>query len=140
MPTVYDVDSAAIIDKAALELKKLASMKMPQWALFVKTSHAKDRPPLSQDWWYFRAASVLRKVYTKGPVGVSKLRTRYGSKKNRGHQPEKRFRASGKILRVILQQLETSGFVAQVDKKGRKGRFVTPKGKAFLDGLCKGLK
>ncbi len=140
MPTIYDVDANALIEKAAQELKKVESVKMPKWALFVKTSHSKERPPENHEWWYFRTASVLRKVYMKGPVGVSKLRTKYGSKKNRGHMPEHRYRASGKILRSILQQIEKAGFVSQVDKKGRKGRFITPKGKAFLDGVCKNLK
>lgn len=140
MPTVYDVDANALIDKAAEELKKVESIQIPHWAVFVKTGHSKSRPPENPDWWYFRAASVLRKVYIRGPVGVSKLSTIYGSKKNRGHQPEHRYKASGKILRIILQQLERAGFIQQVTKKGRKGRFITPKGKIFLDGVTKGLK
>ncbi len=141
MPTVYDVDTAALIEKAAQELKKVDSMQMPKWALFVKTAHSKQRPPENQDWWYMRSASMLRKFYMmKGPVGVSKLRTKYGSKKNRGHQPEKRYAASGKIIRNIIQQLEKAGFIKQVEKKGHKGRIITAKGKFFLDGVCKTLK
>lgn len=140
MPTVYDVDANTLIEKTAQELKKVESIQMPNWALFVKTGHSKDRPPESLDWWYFRSASILRKIYMRGPVGVSKLRTKYGSKKNRGHQPEHRFKASGKIIRNVLQQLEKAGFINQVDKKGHKGRFITPKGRFFLDGVCKTLK
>jgi len=140
MPTVYDVDANALIEKAAQELKKVESIQIPQWAVFVKTGHSKSRPPESPDWWYLRSASVLRKIYVRGPVGVSKLRTMYGSKKNRGHQPEHRYKASGKILRAILQQLEKAGFIQQVTKKGHKGRFITPKGRFFLDGITKGLK
>jgi small subunit ribosomal protein S19e len=140
MPTIYDVDANSLIEKAAQELKKVESIQVPKWAVFVKTGHAKDRPPADSDWWYYRAASMLRKIYLRGPLGVSKLRTAYGSKKNRGHQPEKRFKASGKIIRVMLQQLETAGFIKQTDKKGHKGRFITPKGKVFMDGASKNLK
>lgn len=140
MPTVYDVDANTLIERAAQELKKVEPIQMPKWAIFVKTGHSKARPPENLDWWYLRSASMLRKIYMRGPVGVSKLRTKYGSKKNRGHQPEHRFKASGKIIRSMLQQLEKAGFIQQVDKKGHKGRFITPKGKFFLDGVCKTLK
>lgn len=140
MPTVYDVDANSLIEKLAQELKKVESIQIPKWAIFVKTGQSKQRPPDNADWWYFRAASVLRKIYMQGPVGVSKLRAKYGSKKNRGHQPEHRYKASGKILRLILQQLEKAGLLQQVDKKGHKGRVITPKGRVFLDGICKGIK
>ncbi|MFH1210963.1 MAG: 30S ribosomal protein S19e [archaeon] len=140
MPTVYDVDANSLIEKAAQELKKVESIQAPKWAVFVKTGHSKQRPPENSDWWYHRSASILRKVYLRGPLGVSKLRTNYGSKKNRGHAPEHRYRASGKIIRVMLQQLEAAGFIKQTEKKGHKGRFITPKGKAFLDGVGKTLK
>lgn len=141
MPTVYDVDANSLVERAAQELKKVESVQIPKWAIFVKTGHAKERPPDNLDWWYFRAASVLRKLYIKeGPIGVSKLRTVYGSKKNRGHKPEVRYRAPGKMLRVMLQQLEKAGFAKQTEKKGHKGRVITPKGKAFLDSLCKVTK
>lgn len=141
MPTVYDVDANTLIERTASEFKKVESFQIPHWAVFVKTSHAKQRTPDNADWWYFRAASMLRKFYMmKGPIGVSKLRTKYGSKKNRGHQPEHCYKASGKITRTILQQLEKAGFVQQVDKKGHKGRIITAKGRFFLDGICKGMK
>jgi small subunit ribosomal protein S19e len=34
--------------------------------------------PLKQftnpDWWFVRAASMLRKLYLRGPIGVSRMR------------------------------------------------------------------
>jgi small subunit ribosomal protein S19e len=57
------------------------------------------------------------------------MRRVYGSRKNRGHKPERKLPASGSVIREILQQLESAGLVKT--EKG-KGRRITAKGKAFL--------
>jgi small subunit ribosomal protein S19e len=92
--------------------------------------------PDSRDWWYFRSAAVLRSVAKLGPIGTEKLRTKYGGKKDRGHKPEHVYKASGSILRKILQQLEKSELIKQTDKGTRKGRILTPKGTSFLDKIA----
>jgi len=136
MPTMYDVDSQELIIKTAEELKKIPEIKAPAWATFAKTGMHKQRPPVNSDWWYLRTASVLRAVYRLGPVGVSKLRTKYGGKKNRGTKKEHFFKGSGNILRKSLQQLEKAGFVKFIEKGNHKGRIITPKGKSFLDKIA----
>lgn len=135
--SIHDIDTNELLEKAAKELQKIETMKMPEWALYVKTGVGKERPPARLDWWYMRAASVLRKIYIDGPLGVSKLRTKYSAKMNRGHKPEKVYKGSGKIIRTILQQLEKSGFIKFEEKGVHKGRVITPKGKSFLDKLGK---
>lgn len=135
--SIYDVNTNELLEKAAKELQKIDTMKMPEWASYVKTGVGKERPPERGDWWYTRAASVLRKIYMNGPIGVSKLRARYSAKRNRGHKPEKVLKGSGKIIRTILQQLEKSGFIKFEEKGVHKGRVIAPKGKSFLDKLCK---
>ena len=136
MTTMYDADAQELIQKAAEELKKITEIKAPAWASFVKTGMHKERPPVDSDWWYLRTASVLRAVYRLGPVGVSKLRTKYGGKKNRGVKKEHFFKGSGNILRKSLQQLEKAGFVKFAEKGVHKGRIITPKGKSFLDKIA----
>lgn len=136
MTTMYDVDAQELILKAAEELKKIPEIKPPAWAAFAKTGMHKERPPANSDWWYVRVASVLRTVYRLGPVGVSKLRAKYGGKKNRGVKKEHFFRGSGNILRKSLQQLEKAGFVKFAEKGVHKGRVVSPKGKSFLDKIA----
>ncbi|MCD6402783.1 MAG: 30S ribosomal protein S19e [Candidatus Aenigmarchaeota archaeon] len=131
---VRNVEPNRLIMRVAEELKKLKELTPPDWAKFVKTGVHKERPPEQEDWWYIRAASVLRKIYFNGPVGVSRLRTAYGGKKNRGSKPEKFKKGSGSIIRKILQQLENAGLV---EKMNKKGRVVTKKGKAFLEKLAK---
>lgn len=135
--TVYDIEPQKLIRKAASELKKIEEIKPPKWSLYVKTGTHKQRPPKQKDWWYLRAASILRKIYILGPIGTNKLRRKYGGLKGRGHQPEEFRRGSGSIIRKSLQQLEKAGLIAQTQKKGHKGRQVTAKGKAFLDKLSK---
>lgn len=137
MATMYDVTPSELVSAAAEELKKSKSVKMPEWATVVKTGPAQEHAPAEKDWWYKRAASILRKVSLRGPIGVSKLRSFYGKKKNRGVHPEHFFKGSGKIVRVILQQLEQDGLVKKVEKGVHKGKVLTPKGQSLLDKVIK---
>jgi ribosomal protein S19E (S16A) len=67
-------------------------------------------------------------------VGVERLRTRYGGRKNRGVRPARFRKSSGKIIRTILQQLEKAGLVETL-KERQFGRRLTPKGRNFLDSI-----
>lgn len=136
MTHILTVNPTQLNKKVAEELKNQKLVQPTEWAKFVKTGHSKERLPDSQDWWYSRAAAVLRSVAKLGPVGTEKLRTKYGSKKNRGHQPEHVYKASGSHIRKILQQLEKSGLIKQVEKGVHKGRTLTPKGTSFLDKVA----
>jgi small subunit ribosomal protein S19e len=136
---VHEIPSGKFIGALALKLKEMPEFKMPEWALFVKTSRAKERVPENDDWWYTRAASILRAVYVKGVVGVSRLRTKYGSRKNRGMRPEKFYKSSGKIIRTILQQATKVGFVEHIKEK-KTGRRLTRKGLNFLESIAKEIK
>lgn len=107
-------------------------MQAPEWSADVKTGTHRQLPPTQADWWYTRCASIMRRIYIDGPVGVQRLRSLYGGKKNRGVQPNRHERSGGSIIRDALQQLEKAGLVKQV--KG--GRVVTPQGMAFLDKVA----
>lgn len=135
---VLQVEPRKYATELAEELKKMPEFKMPEWAIFVKTSSARARPPEKKDWWWMRASSILRQIYIKNIVGVQRLRTRYGGKKNRGMKPERFFKASGKIIRTVLQQATKAGIVEQV-KEGKKGRKLTKKGREMLEDTAKRL-
>ena len=134
--SIHDVYPNELIEKVAEELKKVETIKAPKWAMFAKTGVHKERAPVEKDWWYMRSAAVLRSVAILGPIGVSKLRTKYGGRKNRGYKPEHFFKGSGSILRKSLQQLEKAGYVQQIERSGHKGRVITPSGKSFLDKIA----
>lgn len=136
MVNAKDVYPNDLIGRAAEEIKKIEAVKPPVWTAFSKTGAHKERAPEKKDWWYSRVAAVLRSVYVLGPIGVSKLRTKYGGKKRRGHPPAVFRKGSGSIIRKALQQLEKAGFIKFVEKGIHKGRIVTPQGKSFLDKIA----
>jgi len=140
MNPVYELDAQEYNLKLAEALKKIPEFKEPEWAQFVKSGPAKERPIEDSDFWYKRAASILRQIYKKNTVGVNRLKTRYGSKKDRGMRPEKFKKAGGKIIRIILQQADKIGFTEIIKPvKGvrtkKPGRQLTQKGKDFLEGI-----
>ena len=137
---IYEIDAQEFNLKLAEALKAIPEFKVPEWIDYVKSSSGKERPIDEPDFWYRRAASILKGVYKKGILGVNRLRTKYGSKNNRGSKPERFRKAGGKIIRVILQQCDAAGFT-EIDKgvkgvRSRKpGRKLTEKGKKFLEEL-----
>ena len=139
MTTVNDVPTEKLIQQIAEGLKAKEQINLPEWARFVKTGPSRERPPVESDWWYMRTASILRIIFKKGPIGVNKLRLKYGGKKNRGHKPERFYKSSGKIIRVILQQLEAAGLIEQKAVGVHKGRVVTKLGTSFVDKVADGM-
>ncbi len=139
MVRIHDVNTQELIEKTAEELKKVPEIKAPEWAAFVKTGPHKERAPMKDDWWYMRSAAVMRSIYNLGPIGVSKLRTKYGGKQNKGFKPERFKKSSGNIIRKVLQQLEAAGFAKQAEAGVHKGRVLTPAGMSFIDKIASSL-
>jgi small subunit ribosomal protein S19e len=134
MVTVYDVPAEKLIEKLATKLGEIDTVKAPDWAEFAKTGRHTEKAPVQANWWQTRAASVLRKVYVKGPIGTSRLAAEYGGFADRGSKPNKAVKGSRSIARKCLMQLEASGLIA---KDKNKGRVVTPKGQSMLDAAAK---
>ncbi len=136
--SVYDVPADLLIQRLAKYLKEnVPEVKPPTWALFAKTGSHVERPPQDLDWWYVRCASLLRKLYLKGPIGVSRLRKMYGGRKRRGVRPAHFRRAGGSAIRKPLQQLEEAGLVV---KDGNRGRKLSPKGMSLVDMIASQIK
>ncbi len=130
MVTVRDVNAQSLVSMLKEELKKLDYIKEPAWAKITKSGSHRERPPEQSDFWHLRAASILRRLYLDGPVGVERLRTYYGGRKSRGTKPYRFRRASGNSIRKILQQLEGARLV---EKAGKDGRKLTKNGISLLD-------
>ena len=136
MTNILSVNPQTLVSKVAGELKKQKLVEPTEWSKFTKTGHHQERLPESEDWWYFRSAAILRSIAKLGPVGTMKLRVKFGGKKNRGHKPDKAYPASGAIIRNILQQLEKSQLIKQIEKSIHKGRILTAQGDSFLNKIA----
>ncbi|MBI4009938.1 MAG: 30S ribosomal protein S19e [Candidatus Aenigmarchaeota archaeon] len=134
MVSVNDVPADKFIGKLKEELKAVAEVNPPSWAKFVKSGVHKQRPPEQEDFWHLRSASVLRRLYLDGPIGVEQLRTYFGGRKQFGHAPAHFRKASGNIIRKILMQLEKAGLVEKSQDK--KGRLLSSKGRKFLNVIA----
>jgi small subunit ribosomal protein S19e len=134
MVTVYDVPAEQLILKAAQKLKEGGKIVPPEWAEFAKTGRHTERAPVQEDWWFIRSASILRKLYVKGPMGSSKLAAEYGGFADKGSMPNRAVKGSRNIARKCMMQLEAAGLLVSVDKQGRA---ISPAGQSLLDNTAK---
>jgi small subunit ribosomal protein S19e len=132
MVTLYDVPVGDLLQAVAAKLED--RLEEPDWLEFAKTGESRELPPQQDDFWYVRGASLLRKVATNGPIGVERLSTEYGGRKQGSTRyrvaAEHRSDGSKKIIRTLLQQLEEEDLVTTAEGEGRR---ITPAGRSLLD-------
>jgi len=121
-------------------------MELPEWADIVKTAQFKELAPYDPDWYYvslsllyvcasmvlfcnlldfvcislfvqYCAASMARKIYLRGGLGVGSFRRIYGGSKRNGSRPPHFCKSSGAVARNILQQLQEMNII-DLDTKG----------------------
>merc|ERR1712226_289395 len=131
--TVKDVTAEKFITAFSQHLKRQGRFEIPKWADVVKTARYKELPPIDPDWLYVRTASMVRKIYIRGGTGVGAFRKVYGGQYRRGVQKNVFQKASGKIARYCLQQLEEMGLV-ETHENG--GRVITKEGQRELDTVA----
>ncbi|MBD3341945.1 MAG: 30S ribosomal protein S19e [Candidatus Lokiarchaeota archaeon] len=128
--SIFVTEPRQLIEAIAEKLKEYPEVKAPEGSEFWKTAHYKELAPVEDDFWFIRAASLMRKIAKYGPIGVNKLRKQYGGRNRRkmglGHSSK----ASGKIIRVALQQLEDANLLNGTEKDGRK---LSPEGQSLLE-------
>jgi small subunit ribosomal protein S19e len=130
MANVYETKASTVIDAAAQALK--GKVNKPAYVNFVKSGAGRERTPADPDFWYTRCASILRKIYINGPVGVSRLRVWYGNRQEHVIHKKHFVKAGGSMIRDALIELEKLNYV----KNTKAGRIITPQGKSFLDKIC----
>ncbi len=136
---VLDVPPQELVEGLTEELKTIAKLAPPAWAEFAKTGISREFPPTQEDWWYRRAASIMRKLVIRcdKPVGVGVLREQYGGRQRRGVRPSRHAKGSGHIIRTILQQLQDAQLVEIVSKEGRN---LTTTGKKLVNKVAREIK
>lgn len=134
MVNVREVPADMFIEELAKYLEEnVKTFRPPAWSSFVKTGSNRERIPEVRNWWYVRAASILRKLYiNERPVGVGAFRRIYGGPEGGSSTPSHFRRSGSSVTRQILHQLETAGLVMKVEKRGR---VLTPRGRSLLDSI-----
>ncbi|XP_022850736.1 40S ribosomal protein S19-1-like [Olea europaea var. sylvestris] len=79
------------------------------------------------------AASMARKIYLRGGIGVGAFRRIYGGSKRNGSRPPHFCKSSGSVARHILQQLQEMSII-EMDPRG--GRMITSSGRRDLDQVA----
>lgn len=129
--SIFVVEPGILIRTVAEKLKEYPEINPPQGSEFWKTAFFKELAPLdSENFWYIRCASLLRKLNKLGPIGVNRLRKFYGGRNRRGPGLNHSAKGSGKIVRAALQQLEDAKLITKTEKKGRK---LSSEGKSLLE-------
>ena len=132
MAKAYDVPAQDLIERLTEHIKKEKKISPPNWAMYVKTGVHAERIPHNKDWWYTRCASLIRKVYIHGPVGVSDLRSEYGGRKQIGYNLAHHRDAGGAIIRKALQQLQQAGYIVTKNR----GRLISEEGMKKVDRIA----
>lgn len=135
--SVKDVDPEMFIRSFGKYLKTHQKINYPKWCNYVKTGKGRQLAPQDEDWYYVKAASILRRLYLQPNTGVGSLRKQFSGKQRRGVAPNHTSLASGKILRYILQQFEKAGLVEQNSK--RQGRKLTESGEVTIAAFARNL-
>ena len=133
MVDVKKVPPELLLKNLAEAFKEDKRVEVPEWTNYAKAGIHKEKTWEDPDWFYKRLASTLRKVYVKGPIGISRLSEEYGGRVDRGSQKYRPGKGSRAIVRHMLVTLEKLGYV----KKDRKGRSVSPQGTSVLDRASK---
>ena len=129
--SIFVVQPEKLIETLANKLKEYPEISPPKGSEFWKTAFFKELAPIdSENFWYIRCASILRKVNKFGPIGVNKLRKYYGGKNRKGRGLNHSAKASGKIIRVALQQLGEANLLEMNEKQGR---ILSSEGKSLLE-------
>ena len=128
--TVRDVAANKFIAAYAEVLKNNDKFVVPKWVDLVKTGVHKELAPYDPDWYYIRAAAIVRKVYLRQGTGVGALQKRFGGAYRRGAAPEVHQDAAGGLIRNILTTLDD---LTITEKSGKGGRKISRTGQQALD-------
>jgi len=129
--SIFLLNAEILIEAIAEKLKEYPEVSPPEGSEFWKTAFFKELAPHdSENFWYIRCASILRKVKKYGPIGVNKLRKFYGGRNRKGPGLNHSAKGSGKMIRVALQQLENAKLLEPME---REGRVVSPEGISLLE-------
>ena len=135
--TMMDVPANKWIKTMAQHLKQSGKCFVPNCTELMKPSHANQLAPSNEDWYFYRCAAVLRRVYNRPGVGYTSLAKSFSMKKNNGSRPEKTIYAARGLLHWVCRSLEGVNLIA---KGKQSGRVITKEGKRKADAIAFNVK
>eukprot|EP00178_Gracilaria_changii_P023800 TRINITY_DN71922_c0_g1_i1.p1 TRINITY_DN71922_c0_g1~~TRINITY_DN71922_c0_g1_i1.p1 ORF type:complete len:152 (+),score=25.26 TRINITY_DN71922_c0_g1_i1:33-488(+) len=131
--TVKDVDAQAFVAAYAKYLKRSGKIKLPKYVDYAKTGTHKELSPADPDWYYVRCASIARRIYVRGGLGVGWLARAYGHNKRDGVRRNHHQAAATGIIRHCIMSLEK---MKVLEKSKNGGRQCTSTGRRDLDRIA----
>ena len=135
--TLRDVSANKWIRAMAQHLKQSGKLFVPSCTELVKQSHGNQRAPQNPDWYFYRCAAVLRRIYVRPGTGYGGLSKAFAIKKNNGSRPEKTVRASTGLLHWACRSLEG---LKLIGKGKESGRILTKDGRRKCDAIAFNVK
>eukprot|EP00759_Apiculatamorpha_spiralis_P007309 PhF_6_TR14306/c0_g1_i1/m.22975/K02966/RP-S19e, RPS19; small subunit ribosomal protein S19e len=115
---VKDVDADQWIKGFAAHLKQQGQLDVPEFVDFAKTGISRVLSPQNPDWYYVKAAAVLRRVYLRPFTGIGGLRRVFAKTWGRS-RPQHLVLAAGGVTRKVLQSLEKLNLLTKSEDGGR---------------------
>merc|ERR1711881_802738 len=122
--TLKDIPANDFVAAYADFLKKSNKIELPSWVDLVKTGHFHELAPYDEDWFYTRAAAIIRKLYIKPTVGVGRLANKFGGKERNGSARKHHAKDSKAVIRACMKALEKAKLLT---------RFNDPKRNDFAE-------
>merc|ERR1711953_1535658 len=85
----------------------------------VKTGHFHELAPYDEDWFYTRAAAIMRKLYVKPTVGIGRLANKFGGKQRNGVARKHHAKSSRGVIRACMKALEGAKLLTRYNDKSR---------------------
>merc|ERR1711988_463739 len=128
--TLKDVPCNDFIQAYADFLKKSNKITPPAWVDLVKTGHYHELSPYDEDWFYVRAAAIVRKLYVRPQLGVGRLADIFGGKERNGSARKHHAHDSKSVIRACMKSLEKAGILMRLNDKRNRNYVDRPSGES----------
>ncbi len=133
MVDVKKVPVDLLLKELSRKLSEDMGISKPDWTQYLKAGVHREKSWDDDNWYYIRLASILRKLYLRGRIGISRLSSEYGGPVDSGSKRYHPSRGSRFIIRDMFHTLENLGLVA----KQKEGRGLTAAGQKLLNEVAK---
>merc|ERR1711991_827804 len=96
----------------------MGKLFVPNCTELMKQSHGNQRAPENKDWFFYRCAAVLRRIYVRPGTGYGGMGKAFGILKNNGSRPEKTVKATRGLLHWACRSLQGLKLVAKGKESG----------------------